>query len=102
MLLGGLVANYLASPRVLSQVTRAGLGIMIVSGLILAIPFGLKAGVEIDYVKLGTKFVIAFAIGAIFGVHDARKKAGKPILDQYFWLMGGLALLNAALAVFWR
>lgn len=102
VLFGGVVANYLATPRALSQVTRAGLGIMIVSGLVLAIPFGLKDGVELDYAKLGTKFVLAFIIGALFGVHDARKKAGKPITDQYFWLLGGLVLLTAAVGVFWR
>jgi hypothetical protein len=43
---------------------------MIGTGLLLAIPF--PSGVDLDYVKLGVKLVIALGIGALFGVAIAR------------------------------
>jgi hypothetical protein len=70
------------------------------TGLILAIPF--PASVDLDYVKLGVKLAIAVAIGAMFGVVVTRERADKVVSRPLFLGIGGLALINGAVAVFWR
>ncbi|HZN71912.1 MAG TPA: hypothetical protein VFC00_09570 [Micromonosporaceae bacterium] len=100
MLLGGFLVQYLSGRRQLNVVMQVGLGTMIGSGLLLAIPF--PADVELNYVKLAVKLGIAFVIGAIFGVTRTRERAGKAVSQPLFLAIGVLALVNAAVAVFWR
>jgi hypothetical protein len=100
MLLGGFLAQYLTGTLRVSVLMRAGLATMIATGLLLAIPF--PSDVDLDYVKLGVKLGIAAMIGAAFGVTITRDRAGKAVSRWQFLLIGGLALLNAAVAVFWR
>jgi len=100
LLLGGFAVQYLAGRYHVSVVMRAGLGAMIGTGLLLAIPF--PDDVELNYVKLGVKLVIALLIGAAFGVVITRERAGKVVGRGHFLGIGIMALINAAIAVFWR
>jgi hypothetical protein len=100
LLVGAWLAQYLAGTLRVNVLMRTGLGTMIGTGLLLAIPF--PSGVDLDYVKLGVKLVIALVIGAMFGVAVTRERAAKPISRALFLSIGGLALVNAAVAVFWR
>lgn len=100
LLVGAWVAQYLTGKLRVNVVMRIGLGTMIGTGLLLAIPF--PSGVDLNYVKLGVKLAIALAIGALFGVAVTRERAGKVVTRPLFLSIGGLALVNAAVAVFWR
>ncbi|MBN9612073.1 MAG: Fe-S protein [Actinobacteria bacterium] len=99
LLLGGWAAQAVRREYVTTTLFRTGLGVMIGSGLLLAIPF--PAGVHLDYVKLVVKLVLAFSIGGAFGVVITREKAGRPTRTAFFGI-GALALLNAGIAVFWH
>ncbi|WP_439901243.1 Fe-S protein [Microbacterium azadirachtae] len=99
LLLGGWAAQAVRRRYVTTTLFRTGLGVMIGSGLLLAIPF--PAGVHLDYLKLGVKLAVALAIGGAFGVVITREKAGRPTAAA-FWTIGALALLNAGIAIFWH
>src|SRR4051812_6539080 len=99
MLLGGWASQAVRRAYTTTLLFRVGLGVMIGSGLLLAIPF--PASVELNYVKLAVKLVVAFAIGGMFGVVITREKAGRPT-GAAFWSIGVLALLNAGIALFWH
>ncbi|RDV46791.1 Fe-S protein [Leifsonia sp. ku-ls] len=99
LLLGGWTVQAFRRDYTTTTLFRTGLGVMIVSGLLLAIPF--PAGVDLDYVKLAVKLVVAFTIGGMFGVVITRERAGRPTAAP-FWSIGALALLNAGIAVFWH
>jgi hypothetical protein len=100
VLLGGWAMQYLAGRLNVSIPMRIGLGTLLGTGLLLAIPF--PSGVELNYVKLGAKLAIAVGIGAMFGVERTRARAGRTVSRGLFAAIGGLALVNAAVAVFWR
>jgi hypothetical protein len=100
LLLGGWLMQFLAGRRNVSIPMRIGLGTMLGTGLLLAIPF--PSGVDLDYVKLGVKLAIAVGIGALFGIERTRARAGRTVDRGLFAVIGGLALVNAAVAVFWR
>jgi len=99
-LFGAFVVQYLSGAYRVNLAMRIGLGTTIGAGLLLAIPF--PAGIDLDYAKLGVKLLIAVVIGASFGVTVTRERAGKEIARGLFLTIGGLILLNAAVAVFWR
>jgi hypothetical protein len=100
LLVGAWVAQYVTGKLRVNVPMRTGLGTMIGTGLLLAIPF--PRGVDLDYVKLGVKLAIAVGIGALFGVAVTRERAGTAVSRPLFLSIGGLALVNAAIAVFWR
>jgi hypothetical protein len=97
-LLGGWASQAFTRRYQVTALTRSGLGVMIGSGLILAIPF--PAGTHLDYVKLGVKLVIAVAIGAVFGVIITRARTRRPS-TALFWSVGALAVINAGIALVW-
>ncbi|MEO3854880.1 hypothetical protein [Acrocarpospora sp. B8E8] len=99
LLLGGWASQAIRRNYATTLLFRIGLGVMIGSGLLLAIPF--PAGVHLDYFKLGVKLALALTIGGMFGVVITREKAGKPTRAA-FWSIGALALLNAGIAIFWH
>lgn len=100
MLFGGWLSQVVKRDYTTNLFFRLGLGVMIISGMILALPF--PEGINLDYIKLGVKLLIALAIGGTFGVvvtHE--KKTGKPSVGG-FWTVGALAIINAGIAVFWH
>jgi hypothetical protein len=100
LLIGTWLAQYVTGMLRVDALMRTGLGTMIGTGLLLAIPF--PSGVDLDYPKLGVKLVIALVIGALFGVAVTRQRAAKTVSRPLFLSIGGFALVNAAIAVFWR
>jgi hypothetical protein len=100
LLLGGFIVQYVSGRYRVDTVMRAGLGTMIVTGLVLAIPF--PDDVDLDYPKLGVKLLIAVSVGALIGVAVTRERRGGAVPRPLFLGIGGLTLLNAAVAVFWR
>jgi hypothetical protein len=100
LLFGALVVQYLTGRYRVNVAMRTGLGTALGTGFLLAMPF--PAGIDLDYVKLGAKLFIAVLIGAAFGVAVTRERAGKAVHRAQLLTIGGLVLLNAAVAVFWR
>jgi hypothetical protein len=100
LLVGAWLAQYVTGTLRVNVLMRTGLGTMIGTGLLLAIPF--PSGIHLDYLKLGVKLVIAVGIGVLFGVAVTREQATKTVNRPLFLSIGGLALVNAAIAVFWR
>lgn len=100
LLIGAWLAQYLTGKPRVTVPMRTGLGTMIGTGLLLAIPF--PSDVDLDYRRLGVKLAIAIGVGALFGVAVTRERAEKAISRPLFLSIGGLALVNAAVAVFWR
>jgi hypothetical protein len=100
LLFGATVAQYLTGRYRISIAMRTGLGTVLATGLLLAIPF--PATIDLDYVKLGVKLAIGVLIGAAFGVAVTRERAAKAVHRAHFLGIGGLVLLNAAVGVFWR
>lgn len=86
--------------RRVTRVMSWGLVVSAVSGLALAAPWGIEW--PLDYTKIGVKLVVLLAIGALLGIGSARQRRGEALPPAIFWLVGVLALLNAALAVLWR
>jgi hypothetical protein len=100
LLFGGVVVQYIAGRYTISIPMRVGLGTALGTGLLLAIPF--PEGIELDYTKLGVKLFVGMLIGAAFGIAVTRDRAGKAVHRAHLLAIGGLVLLNAAVAVFWR
>jgi hypothetical protein len=100
LLLGAWAMQFLAGRSNITIPMRVGLGTLLATGLLLAIPF--PSGVHLDYVKLGVKLAIAIGIAVLFGIEGTRARAGRTVSRGLFGAIGGLALVNAAVAVFWR
>jgi hypothetical protein len=100
MLFGGFLTQYISHTLRISVLMRVGLSTMIFTGLLLAIPF--PADVDLNYVKLGVKLGITVLIGAAFEFATVAVRSGKAVGGAHFLAVGGLALLNAAVAIFWR
>jgi hypothetical protein len=54
-----------------------------------------------DYPKLIVKFVIAIIVGALAFVGNRKRKAGEAVAPGLAHGVGGLALLNVAIATIW-
>jgi hypothetical protein len=100
MLFGGFLAQYVARDFRVTVLMRAGLGGMIATGLLLAIPF--PAGTDLNYIKLGVKLAVAIAIGVTFGFAVVAARRGKAVSHTHFATIGILTLLNAGIAVLWQ
>jgi hypothetical protein len=55
-----------------------------------------------NYPKLITKFVIAVVIGALAFVGNRQRKSGATVAPGLAHAVGGLALLNVAIATLWK
>jgi hypothetical protein len=97
VLFGTFLAQYLAGRFQVGILMRAGLGVMIVSGLLLALPF--PPGKVLDYNKIGVKMAIALVI--LFAM-DTGMSGQKVLSRNHFLLIGAAILVNAGVAVFWR
>src|SRR5207237_1553660 len=97
LLLGGSVAQYLSGKLRINAAMLGGAAIQVVTGLILAAPWGLDPGEKLNNVKLGVKLVIALMILAMTSF--SRKRAD--VNRGHFLAIIGLVLVNAGIAVFW-
>lgn len=102
VLFGSWVVQAFGGGRRLTKTMDSGLAIAGVAGLLLAWPMGLFEPGTSFYMKIGVKLVVLVIIGAFISIGGARQKRDQAVPPVLFWGVGVLALLNAALGVFWR
>lgn len=100
VLFGSWAAQAFGGARKITRIMDYGLLIAGVAGLALAAPWGIDG--PLNYVKIGTKLVVLLVIGAMLGIGSARQKRGATVPSAVFWLIGILAVTNAAIALLWR
>jgi hypothetical protein len=97
LLLGGAVAQYLSGRLRINVAMLGGAVTQVVTGLILAVPFGLEPDEKLNNTKLAVKLVIALMILAMTFFPRKREKVNR----GHFLAIIGLTLVNAGVAVFW-
>jgi CBS-domain-containing membrane protein len=97
LLLGGSVAQYLTKKLRINWAMLGGAIIQVLTGVTLAIPFGLGSEGRPSPVALAVKLVVALMILAM--TFFPRKRA--VVNPGHFLAIIGLVLLNAAIGVFW-
>lgn len=101
VLFGSWAVQAFGGKKQLTSLMNVGLLIAGVAGLALAAPWGLPAGVSMNYAKIGTKLVILLIIGALIGIGMARQKRGAAVPPVLFWGVGVLTAVNAGIAAIW-
>lgn len=78
-----------------------GAMLQLLTGIVL---MGLIPALDMDanYAKLGIKLVIALAVGVLAFIGRRKYKAGEPVSPGLAHAVGGLALLNIAIATIWN
>lgn len=78
-----------------------GAMLQLLTGVVL---MGLIPALDMDanYAKLGIKLVIALAVGVLAFIGRRKYKAGQPVSPGLAHAVGGLALLNIAIATIWN
>ena len=97
-LLGGAIAQYVSGRIRINTVMLAGAATQVVTGVILAAPFGRDEDDAFSSAKLAVKGVIAVLIFAM--VFFSRKR--ESVNPGHFMAIIGLTLVNAGVAVFWH
>jgi hypothetical protein len=98
LLLGGAVAQYLTGKIRINLPMLGGAATSVVTGLVLAAPWGLEPDEKLNYVKLTVKLVVGLMILAMTFFSRKREKVNR----GHFLSIIGLALLNAGVAVLWH
>ena len=78
-----------------------GAALQLITGIVL---MGLIPALDMDanYFKLGIKFAIALAVGVLAFIGRRKYKKGEDISKGLAHSVGGLALLNVAIATLWN
>jgi hypothetical protein len=78
-----------------------GAALQIITGIVM---MGLIPALHMDanYFKLGIKFAIALAVGVLAFMGRRKYKKDEPISKGLAHSVGGLALLNVAIATLWQ
>ena len=78
-----------------------GAALQIITGIVM---MGLIPALHMDanYFKLGIKFAIALAVGVLAFMGRRKYKKGEDISAGLAHSVGGLALLNVAIATLWQ
>jgi hypothetical protein len=96
LLLGGFASQALARQFRIGPAILYGALVQVVSGVLLAAPLGRE--VQPSPVKLAVKGVVALLIAAMVIVVRDKPSVAK----GHFYAIGGMTLLNVAVAVFWH
>jgi hypothetical protein len=78
-----------------------GAALQLITGVVM---MGLIPALDMDanYAKLGLKFAIALAVGVLAFIGRRKYKKGEDISKGLAHSVGGLALLNVAIATLWN
>ncbi|MBT2521689.1 hypothetical protein [Arthrobacter sp. ISL-28] len=78
-----------------------GAALQLITGIVM---MGLIPALDMDanYAKLGIKFAIGLAVGVLAFIGSRKYKKNEPISTGLAHSVGGLALLNVAIATLWQ
>ena len=78
-----------------------GAALQIITGIVM---MGLIPALDMDanYFKLGIKFAVALAVGVLAFIGRRKYKKDEPVSAGLAHAVGGLALLNIAIATLWQ
>lgn len=76
-----------------------GLVIVGVVGFVLVVLWGIEY--DLNYVKIGVKFVVLLIIGVLLGIGFVCQKCGVVVFFVVFWFIGIFVLLNVGFVVIW-
>jgi hypothetical protein len=96
LLFGGFVVQYLSGALRINSAMLWGALAQVATGLLLSAPFPRDS--ELNPYKLGVKLLLAVLIAIMVYVPRKREAVNR----GHFLAIGGLTLINAAVAVFWR
>lgn len=95
----GLWVAHFKSPRVVPGQFHAAL-LQVITGLLM---FGIleMQGGAVDHIKLGVKLVIGLIIAVVAFIGQRQFKRGEQVSTGMAHAVGGLALINIAVATLW-
>lgn len=78
-----------------------GAALQLLTGIVM---MGLIPALDMDanYAKLGIKFAVALAVGVLAFIGRRKYKKDEPVSAGLAHAVGGLALLNIAIATLWQ
>jgi len=78
-----------------------GAALQLITGIVM---MGLIPALDMDanYIKLGIKFVIAAVVAVLAFIGSRKYKKDEPVSKGLAHAVGGLALLNVAIATLWQ
>lgn len=97
-IVGGWFANF-RTPTV-SQWQHVGAWVQLITGLLLVGLLEMGDG-EVNHMKIGIKLVILLVVAVAAFIGMRKTKRGEPVSTGLAHAVGGMALINAAIAVFW-
>ena len=95
LLLGGFAVQYLSGKLRINSSMLWGAVLQLATGVLLSSPW---PDVELNYPKIGVKLLLALLIAVMVVVPRKRTEVNR----GHFMAIGGMTLLTAAVAVFWR
>jgi hypothetical protein len=96
LLFGGFAVQYLSGKLRINSAMLWGALVQLATGVVLSAPF--PADVNLVYPKIGVKLLIAVLIAVMVYLPRRRESMSR----GHFLAIGGMTLLNAAVAVFWK
>jgi hypothetical protein len=81
---------------------RDGAFLQLITGIAMMGLLPLMPDADPNYAKLGIKFVIGVAVAVLAVIGSRKYKKGEPIGKGLAHSVGGLALLNVAIATLWN
>jgi hypothetical protein len=97
---GALVQMSAPGERVINAPMRHGAGIQLITGLILV---GMAEGIDdLDKDIPVAKIAVKLGVALVVIVLAEKNRNRKPVPDQLFFLVFGLAIVNVAVAALWR
>lgn len=95
----GLWVAHFRTPKVLPGQFHASL-LMLVTGLILVGIAEMSGGV--NHIKIAVKILLALGVAIAAFIGQRKHKAGEPISTGLEHAVGGLAVINVAVATIWH
>jgi hypothetical protein len=103
--MAAIVGGYLVvarAPRILPAIVW-GARAQIITGLILVgLAEGGATGTKPDHAKIAVKLVVALVVVALAEISRAKDKRGERVNPNLIHAIGGLAILNVAVATLWQ
>ena len=75
--------------------------VMLLTGLVMVVFREMQDGFAVNHMKIGVKLIILLVVAVAAFIGMRKTKRGEPVSTGLAHAVGGLAVINAAVAVFW-